>query len=262
MFQSIENADASGTKTLHISLENLSASVNTAFDHIPTSQIAPMIGPTGADFRVVYLTENLGCVVSHDSSLDCEYLKSCLTPNDLSIFVSIMTTMMDRLSGMGDISQSSERELQQKPNSVPSLLRYKKRGTGIVTNFRMEFQTFSFVVLRAYQSKYGAPEFLAFNLKELKARLEGCMSALTGECTAEISIDFFNAEASNWEYAVEPFPVKLSIDQMPNELVSNNKHWLEARIFLFLLNLSLFSKDSGHFHPNSSSVEFDWYFST
>ena len=40
MFQSIENHDASGSKTLHVSLDNLSASVDTDFEHIPNSQVA------------------------------------------------------------------------------------------------------------------------------------------------------------------------------------------------------------------------------
>ena len=56
----IENPDASGTKILHISLDNLSGSVFTEFERIPTTQAQPMIGPTGGDFRVVYSTENLG----------------------------------------------------------------------------------------------------------------------------------------------------------------------------------------------------------
>lgn len=222
MFQSIENPDASGNTTLHISLDNLSASVTTAFDHVD-KQASPMIGPTGAEFRIMNATENQGCIVSHDVSLDCEHLKSCLTPNDLTILVSIVSTMMKRLNE----EQDSEISLEQKENkskkanaSVLQLVKYQKQGTGIATNIRIEFQTFSFVVLRAFQSKYGAPEFLAFDLKELKAKLGGCISALSGECTAEISVNFFNAEVSAWEYAVEPFPVTVVVDQMPNELVS------------------------------------------
>ena len=224
MFQSIENPDGSGTKTLHISLDNLSASVDTEFERIPTSQAPPMIGPTGAEFRVVYATENLGCVVSHDISLDCENLKSCLTPNDLSIFISIVRTMLERLRGVGDAYLSGNEKPSkhtQAKNAVSALVRYQRRGTGIATSIRVEFHTFSFVLLRAFRSKYGTPEFLAFNLKEMKARLGGCMSALSGECTAGISVDFFNAEVSAWEYAVEPFPVTLAVDQMPNEIVSD-----------------------------------------
>ena len=224
MFQSIENPDASGSKTLHVSLDNLSASVDTHFERVPTSQVGPMIGPTGAEFRVVYATENLGCVVSHDVSLDCEHLKSCLTPNDMSILVSIVRTMMERLRGVQDPYDNGEgssgNKRKRTRDMLSSLLRYQKRGTGIATTVRVEVQTFSFVLLRAFRSKYGAPEFLSFNLRELKSRLGGCMSALSGEGTASISVDFYNSEVSDWEYAIEPFSVVLGVDQMPNELVS------------------------------------------
>jgi hypothetical protein len=224
MFQSIENPDASGSKTLHVSLDNLSASVDTEFERVPTMTVSPMIGPTGAEFRLVYATENLGCVVSHDISLDCEHLKSCLTPNDMSILVSIVRTMLERLKGVQDpeTTEVEGNESKRKGNLVSSLLRYQKKGTGIATNIRIEVQTFSFVLLRAFRSKYGAPEFLSFNLRELKSRLGGCMSALSGESTAGISVDFYNAEVSDWEYAIEPFSVSLSVDQMPNELVSGS----------------------------------------
>lgn len=76
MFQSVENPDGSGSKTLHASLDNLSSSVNTEFEK---TQAPAMIGPTGLEFRVVSGTENMGCIVSQDVSLDCETLKSCLT---------------------------------------------------------------------------------------------------------------------------------------------------------------------------------------
>lgn len=226
MFQSIENPDASGSKTLHISLDNLSASVNTAFENIPSSLGSPMIGPTGAEFRITNSTENQGCVVSHDISLDCEHLKSALTPTDLAILVSIVKTMMTRLRGEPDSYQSStkrQKNQSTQSSSVSKFVKYQKRGTGIATNIRVEFQTTSFVVLRAFQSKYGAPEFLALNLKELKAKLGGCVSALSGECSAGISVDFYNSEGGTWDYAVEPFDVALSVDQMPNELVSVHK---------------------------------------
>eukprot|EP00934_Nitzschia_sp_Nitz4_P006272 Nitzschia sp. Nitz4//scaffold62_size106224//52646//63438//NITZ4_004359-RA/size106224-processed-gene-0.169-mRNA-1//-1//CDS//3329555865//6262//frame0 len=219
MFQSIENPDSSGSKTLHISLDNLSASVDTEFVRIPTSQLSPMIGPTGGEFRVVNATENLGTVVSHDISLDCEHMKSSLTPNDLSILVSIVDTMLQRLKGVHDLRTGQEKDKYGTNGSRLSLISYQKRGAGIATNIRMEFHTFSFVVLRDFKTKYGAPEFLAFNLTDLKARLGGCASALSGDLTGTVSVNFFNAEVSDWEYAVEPCPVIVTIDQMPNELI-------------------------------------------
>lgn len=224
MFQSVENPDASGNKTLHISLDNLSASIDTEFVRIPTSELSPMIGPTGAEFRIANATENLGTVVSHDISVDCETLKSSLTPNDLSILVSIVSTMLTRLRGVHNFGEEADTRSGALTQPSPfSLATYHRRGTGVATSIRLELHSFSFVVLRDFQTKYGAPEFLGFNLTDVKARLGGCVSALSGDCHAAISVDFYNAEVSDWEYAVEPFPMTISIDQMPNELVSSSR---------------------------------------
>ena len=221
MFQSIENPDASGTQTLHVSLDNLSASVNTEFSRISPSELGPMIGPTGAEMRLANTTEDLGRVVSHDISIDCESLKSSLTPNDLSILVNILGTMRRRLRGVQDPSEDGTSDGSHTIHHSPfSLATYQKRGKGIATDVRIELHSFSFVVLRDFKTKYGAPEFLALKLSNLKARLGGCVSALSGECSAIISLDFYNAEVSDWEHAVEPFPTKISVDQMPNELVN------------------------------------------
>ena len=221
MFQSVENPDGTGSKTLHASLDNLSASVNTEFERISPSQAPPMIGPTGAEFRVVYATENLGCVVSQDISLDCETLKSCLTPNDMMILLSISRKMLERLRAFDLQGQPTTLPGRPRPKgSALSLVRYQKKGTGIATRIRAEIHSFSFILLRAYRSKYGATELLDFNIRRLKGRLEGCMSALSGECNASIAVNFYNSEVADWEYAVEPFNVVLAVDQMPNELVS------------------------------------------
>lgn len=221
MFQSIENHDATGNTTLHASLDNLSISVTTAFDSTSASISSPMIGPTGAELRIMNATENQGCVVSRELSLDCEHLKSTLTINDLRILVNILKTMMNRLKGESDTLHSAREKMRRKEDSgFATLMKYQKRGTGIATMIRVEFQTVSFVILRAYRSKFGAPEFLSFNLKEMKAKLDGCMSALTGECNAGISVDYFNSEVGVWDHAVEPLPIAVHVDQMPNELVS------------------------------------------
>jgi len=219
MFQSIENPDATGTKTLHVSVDNVSALVNTEFERVSLTVVPPMIEPTGAEFRVVYSTADFGCVVSQDISLDCEAVRSCLTPNDLSIMVNISQTMFHRLRAFG--IQGTGEPFAKRKSAFSTLIRYQKKGTGIATRLRAEVQTFSFVLLRAYQSHFGAPEFLDFNVKEVKGLFEGVRSALSGECSAFVSVNFFNSEVSDWEYAVEPFPVSLGIDQMPNELVLN-----------------------------------------
>jgi hypothetical protein len=222
MFQSVENADSSGSKTLHVSLNNLCGSVDTEFEKMSFAQASPMIGPTDAEFRLVNGTENFGWAVSNDVSLDCEHLRSCLTPNDLSILLSIIDIMMQRLRGIHTQISAKDSQLAQprsKNGVLSSLIKYQKRGAGIATNVRVELQKLSFVVLRSFESRYGAPEFLSFNLKETKARLSGCMSALAGECSARISVDFYNSEISDWEEIVEHFSTKMIIDQMPNELI-------------------------------------------
>jgi len=233
MFQSVENPDATGAKTLHISVDNLSSLVNTDFERVPPSQAPPMIGPTGAEFRIVYATENFGCVVSQDISLDCEGMKSCLTPNDLFIMTNISRKMFERMRAFG--SQGSDSSSRQTTSNsagrmrpLSTLVRYQKKGTGIATTIRAQVHAFSFVLLRAYKSHFGAPEFLDFNLKDVKSRVEGCMSALSGDCSAKLSVKFFNSEAADWEYVVEPVPLTMTIDQMPNELVSSSLSGLRS----------------------------------
>lgn len=221
MFQSIENPDGSGHKTLHVSVDNVSSLVNTEFERLTPSQAPPMIGPFGAEFRIVYATENLGCVVSQDMSLNCETVKSHLTPNDLSIMTNISRRMVDRLRAFGSKDAGTPRdETMPKPlGPIASFVRYQKKGTGIATSVRAEIHAFSFVLLRAFKSHFGAPEFLDFNVKQIKLKLGGCMSALSGDCSALLSVNSFNSEVEDWEYAVEPFPFHLTIEQMPNELV-------------------------------------------
>lgn len=223
MFQSIENPDGSGHKTLHVSVDNVSSLVNKEFERLSPQKAPPMIGPFGAEFRVVYATENLGCVVSQDISLNCETVKSHLTPNDLSVMINITGPMIRRLRAFGSqsIEVVGDGEVQERrPNPLATLVRYQKKGTGIVTKIRSEIHAFSFVLLREYKSHSGAPEFIDFNVQHVKLRLEGCLSALSGECSALLSINSFNRDVEDWEYAVEPFPFVLTVEQMPNELVS------------------------------------------
>lgn len=217
MFQSIENPDATGTKTLHISVDNVSALVNTEFERVSPNDASPAMEPTGAEFRVVYSTENFGCIVSQDVSFDCDSIKSCLTPNDMFILFNITRAMIERLMAFG-IDESDDKSAFRR-NAISSLVRYQKKGTGIATRIRSEIQTISFVLLRAYKSHSGAPDFLDFNVKHVKGLFEGCMSALSGECSALIAINSFNSEVSDWEYAVEPFSLNLVMEQMPNEMV-------------------------------------------
>ncbi|KAL3923336.1 MAG: hypothetical protein SGILL_001715, partial [Bacillariaceae sp.] len=257
MFQSVENADTSGSKTLHISLDNLCGSVDTEFEKMSLAQASPMIGPTDAEFRLVNNTENSGWAVSNDISLDCEHLRSCLTPNDLSILLSIVDIMMKRLKGIHNQVSTKEGHLsghESKGGVLSSLIKYQKSGTGVATNIRVELQKFSFVVLRTFESRYGAPEFLSFNLKEAKARLSGCMSALAGECSTGISVDFYNSEIAEWEEVVEHFSTKMLVDQMPNELILDASTGSPIQLNLTGIFLRDFSElDLGSFREQKGS---------
>lgn len=215
MFQSIENQDASGSKTLHISVDNLSALATTEFLPVSLLEIPPMVEPIAADFRIGYLTEHFGCVVSQDISFDCDSIKSCLTPNDLSIMASIARTMYERSQAFGKEYTSED----LRARKFAPFIRYKKKGTGIATRVSAELQAFSFVLLKAYKTHSGAPQFLDFSVKEVKASFEGCMSALNGEYSCLIAVNFFNSDLRDWEYAVEPFPLSVLVDQVPNEVV-------------------------------------------
>lgn len=218
MFQSIENPDATGSKTLHISVDNVSASVATRFERVSSDKTPPMLEPTGAEFRIAYSTENFGCIVSQDISVDCDSVRSCLTPADLSIVTSVSKTMVSRLRAFN--SPQTVLSNKRRTKGVSAMLRYQKKGTGIATRIRAEIQNFSFILLRAYKSQFGAPEFLDFRVNGVKCLLEGCVSAMSGECTANVSINLFNGEVPGWEYVAEPCFITLGVEQMPNEVVS------------------------------------------
>lgn len=233
MFQSIENPDGSGSKTLHTSLDDFSIALNTEFEPVSLSEVPPAIGPTASEIRVVYATENLGCVVSQDVSLDCESVKACLAPEDIKILITVSRYVFDRLRTFGMESWSAgnqslgdrSNEARKPTRSIGSLIRYQKKGTGIATRLRLEVQLLSFVLLKAYRPKIGAIPIFDLNVKALKGNVEGCMSALSGEITALVSTNFFNTEVGDWEYAVEPFQMVLSVDQMPDELVGSLNVW-------------------------------------
>lgn len=138
----------------------------------------------------------------------------------MMILISISKKMLERLQTF-DFHGQPTTQGQHRPakRSALALVRYQSKGTGIATRIRVEIHTFSFVLLRAYRSKYGATELLDFNIRRLKGKLEGCMSALSGDCSASLAVNFYNSHVGDWEYAVEPFNVALTVDQMPNELV-------------------------------------------
>jgi hypothetical protein len=220
MFQSIENPDATGTKTLHISIDNVSALVHTEFECVSPAHAPLILEPTGAEFRIVYSTENFGCIVSQDISFNYDTIKSCLTTNDASIVLNVLRTMFERLRSFGAPTEGTEPKIPG--NGFSTFLRYQKRGTGVATRIRFEIHSFSFVLLRTYKSFFGAPEFLDFNVSHLKGLLDGCISALSGELSCVLAIVSFNSNVVDWEYAVEPCFLNMGFEQMPNEFVSIN----------------------------------------
>lgn len=234
MFQSVENADGTGTKTIHASIDNLSATANTDFFRLPPKEVPPMVGPTGAEFRIVYGTENLGSVMSQDVSLDCEALKASLTPNDLFIMKSVIDRIMQRLQSFGLHTQVEPSHLamvnkQPRRRMLSSLIRYQKKGTGIATGIRVEIQRFTFVLLEAFRSKQGTRPLFDFSINEFKGRLGGCMTALSGECGASLSVKHFNYDLAEWESTVEQVDIDLAVEQMPNEVV---RHGYRNRLIL------------------------------
>ena len=216
MYQSIENPDASGTKTIHISIDNLSSSINTKFDLIPIATSPPMTGPITAEFRRVSTTVNLGMVVSQDISLDLDSLKSCMTSYDLTIMKDITFAMIERFLSFGS----------KKNDKL--LMKYKRKGKGIAESIRFEFQELSFILLQSLE--LGVRPLFDFSLQGVKGKLEGCSSALAGELSVISEVNFFNIVLFEWESAVEPFSVTVLVDQIPNELVRN---------FIFFLNICL-----------------------
>jgi hypothetical protein len=132
--------------------------------------------------------------------------------------------MAERLSGMPQRSSRVKKEdsgyLEPISQSQRSRIWFKKKGTAIATSIRVEMQYSSFILLQAYRLKQGTRPLFDFNIKDLKGKFEGCMSALSGEYSAVVSLKHFNFQLSEWEHVIEPFNLSLTLDQMPDELVS------------------------------------------
>lgn len=58
------------------------------------------------------------------------------------------------------------------------------------------------------------------------------MTALSGECNASISINHFNFDLKEWESTMEVVNIDVSVEQMPNELVSSCVVWLERCVIV------------------------------
>lgn len=235
MFQSIENADASGSRTIHLSIDDFSTSVTSKFEVFSHSEVPPIIGPIAAEIRAVYSTENLGLIVSQDFALDCDSIKACFSHDDLRIINNIQGKMRDRL----DISQMSvnetveynagaraqpsdeitKKDQQNFVQQASSLFRTKQRGSGVATSIRFEAQLASVVLMHKHGPSRILRPLLDLHVARAKGKLQGCVSAMSGECSSLMSLEYFNAaKKGDWEPVIEPWYLVLAIDQLPDEL--------------------------------------------
>lgn len=222
LFQSVENYDGTGSRTLHVSLNNFSSIVNNTFDRVPPVIASPMIGPTGAELRIVFTTQQMESIVSQDISFDLETIKACLTPNDLVVIMNVGRSMLERLVAFGDetFSIDPSKSSRERPKlSLLQVLGFRRKGSGIATNIKVDMQEISFILLRAYKSKFGAPEFLKFCAKGLGGRFDGCISALMGDFRVNLSIGYFKPNLQEWEDVLEPMLLGFSANQLPDEFV-------------------------------------------
>ena len=62
------------------------------------------------------------------------------------------------------------------------------------------------------------------------------MTALSGECNASISVNHFNADLTEWESTIEPVNIDVSVEQMPDELVSDSQGFGAPNSMLVLIS--------------------------
>jgi len=226
MFQSIENDDeeATGSKTLHLSLDDFSASL-TGANELPQR----VLDPSALEFRVVYATQNHGSVVSQDFSLHGDTAKSYASPSSILALRSIGENMSRVLSGRQEKHETGPRQKSagvssRKQAGIGSLVQYKKSGTGIATSMKWELDSISCAVSRPCTTSGSAcdDEIHLFNVvvDDVKGSLDGCVSALYGDVNASFSINYFRPDSHQWDSFVEPFHLNMTIEQMPNEIVS------------------------------------------
>ena len=248
MFQSIENDDeeATGSKTLHLSLDDFSASL-TGANELPQR----FLDPSALEFRVVYATQNHGSVVSQDFTLHGDTAKSYASPSSILALRSIGENMSRALSGRQESHETGAREKgtgasSRKQAGIGSLVQYKKSGTGIATSMKWELDSISCAVSRPCTISRSAcgDEIRLFDVvvDDVKGSLDGCVSALYGDVNASFSINYFRPDSLQWDSVVEPFHLHMTIEQMPNEIVSLSSVYLVfPQAFFSRLKQLLFS---------------------
>jgi len=210
MFQSVENSNGTGSKTVHLSIDDFQSTTSGDFHDAELTKRSSFIAPTSAEMRLFYSSVLGGKVISQDYSLQCNKIDICLSPENLNTISSIAK---DLNSGACVKSEVTE---VQKSNNFLSIFKYQKSGSGISTQIRFEVQSLSCVIGRPLWTNCPQPLF-DIHINEVKLALTGCISALSGECSLSVSIGYFNTSISDWEHAVEPFFAVLAIEQMPNE---------------------------------------------
>ena len=214
MFQSIENVDGSGSRTIHISIDDLVSSIVNKFDPSPRSEVTPILGPISAELRAVYGTVLLGTIISKDFSFDCDTIQACFSNEDFYVVRNIYCKMMERLR------RSKNRSKSSSPQS--GFLYQQSRGSGVATNLRFEIQTCKLIFMRKNIISKKSLPFLDIRVSPVKGRFQGCVSAMSGEMNVILAINYFNeAQKCDWEHIIEPVPFVAALDQMPNEVTFN-----------------------------------------
>lgn len=100
---------------------------------------------------------------------------------------------------------------------VTAFVRFRNKGTGILSQIQLELQTLSLTVCQSFKT-IGTRPFLKFRASQLKVGLSGCINAMTGEVSACTQLEFFNPK-HGFEDIIQSNRLMLSVDQIPNELV-------------------------------------------
>lgn len=130
---------------------------------------------------------------------------SLQAPHDIRVVSSVVRKVVERLHLL---KSASEDKL---------VVRSKKKGARIATRIRGEVQSFSISFSHSFL-KAGMRPFIAVNTSQLKAQLEGCIDAMSGEAAAQTQMQLFDPRAG-WQDLIEPQRFDVVIDQVPNELV-------------------------------------------
>lgn len=212
MFQSVEDHDASGNKTFHISLKDYSISVHHRYDAMRPLQSPPILGPVAIDFRSVNDTENRGIIVKREVSISSDILKSSFQSSDIRCLINVAKQLLKEVQTFNYDTNSSN-----KGNTGPSR-EDKGKGLLVATTLKFQLQPFSFVLMKYCKEQQVICPLLDFR-GEAYGKIDGYTSALYGESKLEISLYFFSGNTSDWEHVMEPTSITVDFDEQPNHKV-------------------------------------------